>query len=82
MFAKTILALVLAGFSLSFVANASAATKRSHYQPEQYRPTIAATPPTPTASDFSTWFLVVSAGLARGAGRFACYEAAVRKGRN
>jgi hypothetical protein len=30
MFAKTILALVLAGVSLSFVANASAATKRSH----------------------------------------------------
>ena len=37
MFAKTILALVLAAFSLSFVANASAATKRSHYQPEQYQ---------------------------------------------
>jgi hypothetical protein len=29
MFAKTILALVLAGVSLSFVANASAAPKRS-----------------------------------------------------
>ena len=37
MFAKTILALVLAGVSLSFVANASAATKRSHYQPEFYQ---------------------------------------------
>ena len=37
MFAKAILALVLAGVSLSFVANASAATKRSHYQPEQYQ---------------------------------------------
>jgi hypothetical protein len=36
MFAKTILALVLAGVSLSFVANASAAPKRGpaveHYQ--------------------------------------------------
>ena len=37
MFAKTILALVLAGVSLSFVANASATPKRSHYQPEQYQ---------------------------------------------
>jgi hypothetical protein len=38
MFAKTILAVVLAGVSLSFVANASAGTpKRSHYQPEQYQ---------------------------------------------
>ena len=37
MFTKTILALVLAGVSLSFVANASAATKRSGYQPEHYQ---------------------------------------------
>jgi hypothetical protein len=37
MFTKTILALVLAGVSLSFVANASAATKPSHYQAEQYQ---------------------------------------------
>jgi hypothetical protein len=37
MFAKIILALVLAGVSLSFVANASAAPKRSHYQPERYQ---------------------------------------------
>jgi hypothetical protein len=36
MFAKTILAIVLAGVSLSFVANASAATKRS-YGPEFYQ---------------------------------------------
>jgi hypothetical protein len=37
MFTKTIVALVLAGVSLSFVANASAAPKRPHYQPEQYQ---------------------------------------------
>jgi hypothetical protein len=37
MFAKAILALVLTGISLSFVANASAAPKRSHYQPETYQ---------------------------------------------
>jgi hypothetical protein len=36
MFTKTILALVLAGVSLSLVANASAATKRSH-GPEFYQ---------------------------------------------
>jgi hypothetical protein len=36
MFAKTILALVLAGVSLSFVANASAAPKRS-IPVEQYQ---------------------------------------------
>jgi hypothetical protein len=37
MFAKTLLALVLAGVSLSFVANASAAPKRSHSQLEFYQ---------------------------------------------
>ena len=37
MFAKTILALVLAGVSLSFVANASAAPKRSHVGTEFYQ---------------------------------------------
>jgi hypothetical protein len=37
MFAKTILALVLAGVSLSFVANASAAPKRSHAGTEFYQ---------------------------------------------
>ena len=37
MFAKTILALVLAGVSLSFVANASAAPKRSLQQIEFYQ---------------------------------------------
>jgi hypothetical protein len=37
MFAKTILALVLAGVSLSFVANASAAPKRAQQQIEFYQ---------------------------------------------
>ena len=37
MFAKTILALVLAGVSLSFVANASAAPKRSQQAIEFYQ---------------------------------------------
>lgn len=37
MFAKTILALFLAGVSLSFVANASAAPKRSPVQTEWYQ---------------------------------------------
>jgi hypothetical protein len=37
MLARTILALVLAGVSLSLVANASAAPKPSQYQPEQYQ---------------------------------------------